>query len=44
VAIFSNLNPVATAIAAWLLLGDPIGWPIVAGGVLVIAGVRLTQR
>jgi drug/metabolite transporter (DMT)-like permease len=44
VAIFTNLNPVATAIAAWLLLGDPIGWPIVAGGALVIAGVRLTQR
>ena len=44
VAVFSNLQPPATAVAAWLVLGEPITWEIVVGGVLVIAGVRITQR
>lgn len=44
VAVFSNLQPVATALAAWLILGDRITWEIFVGGALVIAGVRLTQK
>lgn len=44
VAVFSNLQPVATALAGWALLGEPIGWEVIAGGVLVMAGVRLAQR
>jgi drug/metabolite transporter (DMT)-like permease len=43
VAVFSNLQPVATALAAWALLGEHIGWEVVVGGVLVLFGVRLTQ-
>jgi drug/metabolite transporter (DMT)-like permease len=43
VAIFSNLQPAATALAAWWLLGEPLHWELAVGGVLVIAGVRLTQ-
>ncbi|QSQ23590.1 EamA family transporter [Pyxidicoccus parkwayensis] len=43
VAIFSNLQPPATAIAAWLLLGEALHWELAVGGVLVLAGVRLTQ-
>lgn len=43
VAIFSNLQPVATALAAWALLGEHIGWEVVVGGALVLLGVRLTQ-
>lgn len=43
VAIFSNLQPVATALAAWALLGEALHWELAVGGVLVIAGVRLTQ-
>jgi drug/metabolite transporter (DMT)-like permease len=43
VAIFSNLQPAATAIAAWLVLGEPLHWELAVGGALVIAGVRLTQ-
>ncbi len=42
VAVFSNLQPVATALAAWLVLGEQIGWEVGVGGVLVLAGVRLT--
>jgi drug/metabolite transporter (DMT)-like permease len=43
VAIFSNLQPVATALAAWAVLGERIGWEVAVGGVLVLVGVRLTQ-
>jgi drug/metabolite transporter (DMT)-like permease len=43
VAIFSNLQPAATAIAAWLLLNESLHWELAVGGVLVLAGVRLTQ-
>src|SRR5215469_868620 len=42
VAVFSNLQPVVTAIAAWLVLGERIGWEVAVGGVLVLAGVRVT--
>jgi drug/metabolite transporter (DMT)-like permease len=43
VAVFSNLQPVATALAAWALLGEPLSWEVVVGGALVLLGVRLTQ-
>jgi len=43
VAVFSNLQPVATAVAAWGVLGERIGWEVAIGGVLVLAGVRLTS-
>ncbi|MBJ6759544.1 DMT family transporter [Myxococcaceae bacterium JPH2] len=43
VAIFSNLQPAATAIAAWLLLNEALHWELAVGGGLVLAGVRLTQ-
>jgi drug/metabolite transporter (DMT)-like permease len=43
VAIFSNLQPVATAVAAWALLSEPLSWELWVGGALVLFGVRLTQ-
>ncbi|MFL5352183.1 DMT family transporter [Archangium sp.] len=43
VAIFSNLQPAMTAIAAWVLLGESLHWELALGGGLVLAGVRLTQ-
>lgn len=43
VAIFSNLQPAATALAAWALLDEALHWAIAVGGVLVLLGVRLTQ-
>ena len=42
VAVFSNLQPVATAVAAWLVLGEHIGWEVAVGGALVLAGVAST--
>ncbi len=44
VAVFSNLQPVATALAAWVFLSEPLTWEVVVGGGLVLLGVRLTQR
>ena len=43
VAVFANLQPAATAIAAWLILGEPLVWEVWVGGGLVLAGVRLAQ-
>jgi drug/metabolite transporter (DMT)-like permease len=43
VAVFSNLQPVATAIAAWLILQEPIAWEVLVGGALVLLGVRRAQ-
>lgn len=44
-AVFSNLQPVLTALASLWLFREPIHWELVAGGaLLVLLGVRLTQR
>jgi drug/metabolite transporter (DMT)-like permease len=43
VAIFSNLQPPVTAIAAWALFDEPLHWALAVGGGLVLVGVRLTQ-
>ena len=44
VAIWSNLQPVLTALLAWAVYGEQITAPFVAGGAMVIAGVVLTER
>ncbi|QDE92506.1 multidrug transporter [Myxococcus xanthus] len=43
VAVFSNFQPAATALAAWAILDEALHWEIAVGGVLVLLGVRLTQ-
>jgi drug/metabolite transporter (DMT)-like permease len=44
VAIWSNTQPVLTTLLAWAMHGDPLTPSFVAGGVLVILGVVMTQR
>jgi drug/metabolite transporter (DMT)-like permease len=44
VAIWSNLQPVLTALIAWLVYGEPLTAPFLAGGAMVVAGVLLTER
>ncbi len=44
VAIWSNLQPVLTALLAWALYGEALTAPFVAGGAMVVAGVLLTER
>jgi len=43
VAVFSNLQPLVTALMAWALVGDVLPWEWGMGAVLVLAGVRVTQ-
>ncbi|HEY6908646.1 MAG TPA: DMT family transporter [Myxococcales bacterium] len=43
VAIFNNLQPLATALLAWLFFGEHITVAFIAGAVVVIAGVLLAQ-
>jgi drug/metabolite transporter (DMT)-like permease len=44
VAIFSNLQPAMTALAAWWVLGEPVHADLLVGGTLVLVGVWITQR
>jgi drug/metabolite transporter (DMT)-like permease len=44
VAIWSNLQPVLTALIAWVVYGEPLTAPFLAGGAMVVAGVLLTER
>lgn len=43
VAIFSNFQPVFTALASYWLLHEPLHWNLVVGGAAVLLGVRLIQ-
>jgi drug/metabolite transporter (DMT)-like permease len=44
VAIWSNLQPVLTALLAWAVYGERLTALFVAGGAMVLAGVVLTER
>ncbi len=44
VVIWSNLQPVLTALLAWGMYGERLTLQLAAGGVLVLGGVLLTER
>lgn len=44
VAVVSNLQPIIAVILGWLFLGEPVTAHFIAGTLLVITGVFLTQR
>jgi drug/metabolite transporter (DMT)-like permease len=44
VAVWSNLQPVLTALLAWSLYGEQLTPQFVAGGALVLTGVFLAER
>jgi drug/metabolite transporter (DMT)-like permease len=41
IGILSYLEPVAAALLAWAILGQPLGWAVVVGGLLVVAAGTL---
>jgi drug/metabolite transporter (DMT)-like permease len=43
-AVFHNLQPVIAAAAAFIFLGESIGWHFITGGVTVLAGVIITEK
>lgn len=44
VAVWSNLQPVLTALLAWAVYGERLTVPFLLGGVMVVAGVIVTGR
>ncbi len=44
VAVWSNLQPVLTALLAWAIYGDRLTVPFLVGGAMVVAGVVVTGR
>jgi drug/metabolite transporter (DMT)-like permease len=44
VAVWSNLQPVLTALLAWAMYGESLTAPFVSGGAMVVAGVILAER
>lgn len=44
VAIYTNLQPVATAALSWAILGEAVTSRLVGGGALVVAGVWVATR
>jgi drug/metabolite transporter (DMT)-like permease len=44
VAVWSNLQPVLTALLAWAMYGESLSAPFVSGGAMVVAGVILAER
>ena len=43
-AVFINLVPIFGILCGWLFLGESLGWYMAVGLVMVLAGIRLTQR
>ncbi|MDR3038101.1 MAG: DMT family transporter [Candidatus Adiutrix sp.] len=43
-AVFINLVPIFGILSGWLLLDESLNWSLAAGLVLVLSGIRLTQR
>ena len=44
IAVFHNLQPVVAAGTAAIFLGEPIGWPFILGGIIVLTGVLITEK
>lgn len=44
VAVFTNLQPLLTALLAWLVLGEPLTWHFVGATACVIGGLWLAER
>ena len=43
-ALFINLVPVAGVVTGWWLLDEPLAWPVLVGGALVLLGVTMTTQ
>jgi len=43
IAVFHNLQPVVASGVAFIFLNEPIGWPFIIGGLIVLSGVIITE-
>jgi len=44
VAVWLYLEPLVTVVVAVPVLAEPVGWLMIGGGLLVLAGVFIVQR
>ncbi|MDQ1352870.1 MAG: EamA family transporter [Acidobacteriota bacterium] len=44
IAVFQNVQPIIASVAAFLFLAEPLGWPFLIGGAVVLAGVFVTIK
>jgi len=44
VSTYAYVNPVVAVFLGWLVLSEPLTWPILLGGAIVVAGVCLVVR
>ncbi|GAA0690690.1 drug/metabolite exporter YedA [Kitasatospora atroaurantiaca] len=44
VSTYAYVNPVVAVFLGWLVLAEPLTWPILLGGAIVVAGVCLVVR
>lgn len=42
--MFQYLSPLVSAVLGFALLGEPVTWPLIAGGAAILFGVALTQE
>ncbi|MFJ1702932.1 EamA family transporter [Kitasatospora sp. NPDC088346] len=44
VATYAYVNPVVAVLLGWLVLAEPLTWPVLLGGAIVVSGVFLVVR
>ncbi|MER8182289.1 EamA family transporter [Kitasatospora sp. NPDC094015] len=44
VATYAYVNPVVAVVLGWLVLAEPLTWPVLLGGAVVVSGVFLVVR
>ncbi|WP_371500643.1 EamA family transporter [Kitasatospora sp. NBC_00374] len=44
VATYAYVNPVVAVVLGWLVLAEPLTWPVLLGGAIVVSGVFLVVR
>ncbi|MGK4584115.1 EamA family transporter [Kitasatospora sp. HPMI-4] len=44
VATYAYVNPVVAVFLGWLIVSEPLSWPIMLGGAIVVGGVFLVVR
>ncbi|HOZ08984.1 MAG TPA: EamA family transporter [candidate division Zixibacteria bacterium] len=42
-AVYHNIQPIVASLVACVFLNEPLGWPFVIGGAVVLGGVILTE-
>ena len=43
IAVWHNIQPIIASVVAYIFLHEPLGWPFVIGGLIVLTGVIVTE-